>query len=80
MEGKKMTSNSMFVTVKELAALLKIHYHQALQLVKSGEIPYVKIGRSYRIPAVQVEKLLQTDRPIILKTDNGIDIERNDEK
>lgn len=60
---------SEVLTVKELSEILKIHYNQALALLKAGSIPYIKIGKTYRVPAAQVKKLTQTETPIILTTE-----------
>jgi excisionase family DNA binding protein len=51
------TSNA-FLTVRELAALLRISRKTAYLLVKTGEIPSVKVGGSYRIPRAELERQL----------------------
>ena len=38
------------VTVGELAKMLKIGRNTAYELVRSGQIPSVKIGRQIRVP------------------------------
>ena len=47
-----------FLTVNELAELLRVSTRTAYLLVQTGEIPSVKVGGSWRIPrAALVEHL-----------------------
>ena len=39
-----------FVTVEEAAQIIGIGRHAAYAAVRSGEIPSIRIGRSWRIP------------------------------
>ena len=38
------------LTVKELARILKTTRQQVRKMIRSGEIPAVKVGREWRIP------------------------------
>ena len=38
-----------YLTTKEVAALLKISYDKALQLMSCEELGAIRIGRSYRV-------------------------------
>lgn len=38
-----------YLTVREIAELLKISYDSALEVVKYSGIEYVQIGRQYRV-------------------------------
>mgnify|MGYP001077186922 FL=1 len=38
------------MSTKMVAEYLNIGYAKALRFVKSGEIPYIRIGHSYRVP------------------------------
>ena len=40
----------MTMTVMEMAQCLDIGKNMAYELVKSGDVPYLKIGRQIRIP------------------------------
>lgn len=46
------------LTVKDLSQVLRIGINAAYNLVKSGTIFSVRVGRQYRIPRSAVEKYL----------------------
>lgn len=48
--------------VKEVAGLLRIPLSRMYELVESGEIPCIRLGRSIRIPRSVVERLLNTEQ------------------
>ena len=48
-----------YLTLKELAALLRIHYLSARRLVVSGKIKAFKIGYMWVIPKEELEKQLE---------------------
>lgn len=48
--------------VEELAVILAIGRNSAYELVRSGKIRSVKVGRTYRIPKSAVEEYLNTAR------------------
>ena len=52
------------LTIKELAAELRITYKKALELVHSGEIHGVRIGTAWRIPDIEVDRYLNADRQV----------------
>ena len=39
----------MWLTAKDIAEILKISYEKALGLIKHSGIPYIKVGRQYRV-------------------------------
>lgn len=43
-------SDMRFLTVAEVADLMRVSNMTVYRLVKSGELPAVRFGRSYRIP------------------------------
>ena len=51
-KGKEETENSipLVLTVEELAQLLRIGRNTAYELVRSGQIRSIRIGKCYRIP------------------------------
>lgn len=55
-------NNQPFVKVEEAAAFLGIGRRQAYIAVESGEIPSIRIGKSHRIPTVELRRMagLQT--------------------
>jgi len=44
--------------VKDLSTLLSVSHNTAYQLVSSGQIRSIRVGRTYRIPRVAVEEYL----------------------
>jgi excisionase family DNA binding protein len=51
-------SRSRFVTVSEVANLLRVSNMTVYRLVQSGQLPAVRVGRSYRIRDDDVDKYL----------------------
>ena len=47
-------------TVAEVQGMLKIGKSRAYQLVQSGEIPYVRIGKLLRVRADDLERYLES--------------------
>jgi excisionase family DNA binding protein len=46
------------VTVAEVAAQLRVSNMTVYRLVQSGQLPAVRVGRSYRIRAEDVDRFL----------------------
>lgn len=55
-------SDVRFLTVAEVAGLMRVSKMTVYRLVHSGELPAVRFGRSYRVPETAVNAALQ--RPI----------------
>lgn len=58
-----MSENNEMVqvlTVEDLARILAISKNTAYDLVRSGKIRSVKIGRTYRIPKAALEEYLKS--------------------
>lgn len=47
-----------FLTPKEVAKILKISYEKALQFIKYSGIPYIQIGRQYRVAEETLQSFL----------------------
>jgi len=45
-----------FRTVGEVAAALRVSNMTVYRLINAGELPAVRIGRSFRLPAADVEQ------------------------
>lgn len=45
------------LTPEEVAKILKVSYHSALDIIRRN-FRYVKIGKQYRVPRTEIEKLL----------------------
>ncbi len=55
---KPMDSQSRFVTVAEVASLLRVSNMTVYRLVQSGALPALRVGRSYRIREDDVDQYL----------------------
>ena len=51
-------SRSRYVTVAEVAGLLRVSNMTVYRLVQSGQLPAVRVGRSYRIREEDVDSFL----------------------
>ncbi len=48
-----------FVTVAEVAAIMRVSKMTVYRLVHSGELPAIRVGRSFRVPAQAVHDYLR---------------------
>lgn len=59
-----MTSSPLsevkFLTVAEVAALMRVSKMTVYRLLHSGELPGVQIGRSFRVPEQAVHEYLRS--------------------
>ena len=55
-------SDVRFLTVAEVADIMRVSKMTVYRLVHSGELPAVRFGRSYRVPEPAVTAALQ--RPV----------------
>lgn len=53
-------SNVNFLTVQEVADLMRVSKMTVYRMVHAGELPAVRFGRSYRVPANAVEEYLRS--------------------
>jgi len=44
--------------VEEVALLLKISYQTVMKLIKKGDIKAIRLGKQYRVPKSEIDKLL----------------------
>lgn len=51
---------SRFLTVAEVAEIMRVSKMTVYRLVHSGEMPAIRVGRSFRIPQDAVETYLST--------------------
>ncbi|MEE6273922.1 helix-turn-helix domain-containing protein [Georgenia wangjunii] len=49
-----------FLTVAEVAELIRVSKMTVYRMVHAGEIPAVRVGRSFRVPQAAVEDLLSS--------------------
>lgn len=55
-------ANARFLTVQEVADLLRVSQMTVYRLIKSGEVPAVRIGRSFRVRETDVDRYLEEQR------------------
>ena len=49
-----------FLTVAEVASMMRVSKMTVYRLVHSGELPAARVGRSFRVPQRAVEDYLRT--------------------
>ena len=52
-------SEIRFLTVAEVAAVMRVSKMTVYRLVHSGELPAVRVGRSFRVPEDAVDEYLR---------------------
>lgn len=53
-------SGTQFLTVAEVAALMRVSKMTVYRLVHNGDLPAVRVGRSFRVHAKAVHDYLET--------------------
>ncbi|MGH8981468.1 MAG: helix-turn-helix domain-containing protein [Acidimicrobiales bacterium] len=52
------TSQRQFMTVGEVASELRVSSMTVYRLINAGELPAVRIGRSFRVPTEDLDRYL----------------------
>jgi excisionase family DNA binding protein len=52
-------SDQRFLTVAEVASTMRVSKMTVYRLVHSGELPAVRVGRSFRVPEAAVDDYLR---------------------
>ncbi|MGF7119885.1 MULTISPECIES: helix-turn-helix domain-containing protein [unclassified Rhodococcus (in: high G+C Gram-positive bacteria)] len=58
--GNASLAGTQFLTVAEVATLMRVSKMTVYRLVHSGELPAVRVGRSFRVHAKAVHDYLET--------------------
>ncbi|MFB7721973.1 helix-turn-helix domain-containing protein [Nocardia sp. NPDC058058] len=58
--GNILGGGTQFLTVAEVASLMRVSKMTVYRLVHSGELPAVRVGRSFRVHAKAVHDYLET--------------------
>ncbi|GAA4418362.1 hypothetical protein GCM10023169_07850 [Georgenia halophila] len=58
MEMAEQLGTPRFLTVAEVAQLMRVSKMTVYRMVHSGDLPAVRMGRSFRVPEAAVEKLI----------------------
>ncbi len=53
-------SKSRFLTVQEVATVMRVSSMTVYRLIKSGELSAVRVGRSFRVSELDVDAYLQS--------------------
>ena len=48
-----------FLTVAEVASIMRVSKMTVYRMVHAGELPAVRVGRSFRVPEDEVQKYLR---------------------
>ncbi len=59
-DGQPALAATDFRTVAEVAALMRVSKMTVYRLVHSGELPAVRVGRSFRVRAAAVHTYLES--------------------
>lgn len=59
MASERELSEVRFLTVAEVAAIMRVSKMTVYRLVHSGELPAVRVGRSFRVPEKAVDDYLR---------------------
>ena len=62
MSQERQLGKVRFLTVAEVASIMRVSKMTVYRLVHAGELPAIRFGRSYRVPESAVAEALQ--RPI----------------
>jgi excisionase family DNA binding protein len=55
----QLDSRARFLTVAEVADLMRVSTMTVYRLIKAGDMAAVRVGRSYRIPDSEVDRYLE---------------------
>ena len=62
MDQERNFSDVRFLTVSEVAEVMRVSKMTVYRLIHSGEMPAVQFGRSYRVPESAVTEYLKEAR------------------
>jgi excisionase family DNA binding protein len=65
--------SNKLLTVNEVADILRVSNMTVYRLVKSGQIPAIRVGKNYRIKESDVNDYLERGTQKIKKPDSGGD-------
>ncbi|MBW3574290.1 MAG: helix-turn-helix domain-containing protein [Actinobacteria bacterium] len=58
MSMAQSADRARYLTVAEVAAILRVSTMTVYRLIKAGELPALRVGRSYRLPEDDVDRYL----------------------
>ena len=60
MSSERQLAEVRFLTVAEVAGIMRVSKMTVYRMVHSGELPAVRVGRSFRVPEDAVHQYLKT--------------------
>ena len=57
--GERPLQEVVFLTVAEVASVMRVSKMTVYRLVHSGELPAIRVGRSFRVPQQAVHEYLK---------------------
>lgn len=57
--GERLLSEAKFLTVAEVAAVMRVSKMTVYRLVHAGHLPAIRVGRSFRVPEQAVHEYLR---------------------
>ncbi len=60
MADERQLGEVTFLTVAEVATMMRVSKMTVYRLVHAGELPAIRVGRSFRVPADAVHEYLRT--------------------
>ena len=60
MSTERQLSEVRFLTVAEVASIMRVSKMTVYRLVHGGDLPAVRVGRSFRVPADAVHEYLRS--------------------
>lgn len=62
--GNERASGEGFLTVQEVAAILRVNHKTVREAVRTGAMPSVRLGRTIRIPGGVIASMLKQARVV----------------
>ncbi|MEO7422666.1 MAG: helix-turn-helix domain-containing protein [Ornithinibacter sp.] len=59
MSTERQLGEVRFLTVAEVAAIMRVSKMTVYRMVHAGELPAIRVGRSFRVPEDQVDTYLR---------------------
>jgi excisionase family DNA binding protein len=60
MSNERQLSEVRFLTVAEVASIMRVSKMTVYRMVHAGELPAIRVGRSFRVPEDAVDKYLRS--------------------
>ena len=60
MSNDRQLSEVRFLTVAEVASIMRVSKMTVYRMVHAGELPAIRVGRSFRVPEDAVDKYLRS--------------------